>query len=1009
LRAVEPDETIGHVMLLPTTTELADIDLRDGSTADSSASLRTSAAASVEARPATGLRPRGDVAAQGRAAHHGAERRHYARPQPRLYERQTFLEEIASRLSEAWPYSNGAIVIEGPRWAGKTALLGAACRAAGEDHVKVLRARGNDLECESSWGVAKQLFSAEVLGSYGSIFGPLGQETVSGQLAGRYGDLDAVVAEMPATSLVLIAIDDAHLADEESAGWLHHLARHLPPRVRLMLTTGCPQRGAPLTAIDRARSEPSTRVMSLPPLGRDGTAALLGCCLKELATDDIIEGVQAASGGSPFLVVAIGRALSSRSPGRRSAAETVDELAPAEVGRAMLARLAALPAETSSLVALLEAVAVLDEDAELATCALLAGLDFSKAASVVDCLVDDGLLGAGVPLRFEHRVVEAVLLQEMGSARRSRMHLDAAHLFDQRGEPIEVVAKHLLLADQYGDPWVARRLDEAGRDALARGDTASALTFLSQALSKDPQAAGPRLLLDLAHASAEVDLGAATRHLRRAVELGADSGAAGATALAVARAVPDGGKAPAVLMMLEDTAARLGATDRDLQIELEVATAELSGSASRAIQAHTTVASVLGPLHPAVTPAERSGLALVAVVVSMSPRRGSAVQVAQLVNRALWPSELVSGDRTSVRLRARAIYSLAVAGSFGQAESLASLALEQAKALRDPMPAAEFSVSRAKALLLQGRLGEAEAQAWLSLRAMHGQPWRTRPLAWACLAEALSSQGRTSEALELLAESFDDLDLRAPSFEARQLLEQRGRLLLLSEKVDDALCDFELAERWAEQDGVDNPGATSWRSGMAAGVVAQGRPEEGLRFANDNLELASAFGAPWLVGAALVEAAAASPAAARVAHLREAVGVLESAGAPLVLANALIELGSELRRDGTRGPEAIDALSRGADLAFRCGAAGLVGRAATALRAAGARPRRLALSGLESLTPAERRVAAMASAGNTNAEIAAKLFLAEKTVEGHLASVYRKLGVRSRRQLGGLLEQQAPA
>ena len=311
--------------------------------------------------------------------------------------------------------------------------------------------------------------------------------------------------------------------------------------------------------------------------------------------------------------------------------------------------------------------------------------------------------------------------------------------------------------------------------------------------------------------------------------------------------------------------------------------------------------------------------------------------------------------------------------------------------------------------MLQGRLGEAEAQAGLGLRAMDGRPWKTRPLAWACLAEALSSQGRTSEAHDLLAENFDDLDLCSPSLEARQLLEQRGRVLLLSERADEALCDFELAQRWAEQDGVDNPGATSWRSGMAACLVAQGRPDEALRIANDNLELASAFGAPWLVGATLVDAAAASPVVARVAHLREAVGVLESAGAPLVLANALVELGSELRRDGARAPEAIDALSRGADLAFRCGAAGLVGRAATALRAAGARPRRLALTGLESLTPAERRVAAMASAGNTNAEIAAKLFLAEKTVEGHLASVYRKLGVRSRRQLGGLLEQQAPA
>ncbi|HXW81293.1 MAG TPA: hypothetical protein VEJ84_17460, partial [Acidimicrobiales bacterium] len=181
-------------MLSPTTTEVADIDLRDGSTADNSASLRTNVATSVEARPTPGLRPLGDVVTQSPAARRGAERRHYARPQPRLYERQTFVEEIASRISDTWPYLNGAIVIEGPRWAGKTALLGAACRAAGEDHVKVLRARGNDLESETPWGVVKQLFPAQVLGSFSSIFTSLGQETAPAQLAERYGDLEAVLA-----------------------------------------------------------------------------------------------------------------------------------------------------------------------------------------------------------------------------------------------------------------------------------------------------------------------------------------------------------------------------------------------------------------------------------------------------------------------------------------------------------------------------------------------------------------------------------------------------------------------------------------------------------------------------------------------------------------------------------------------------------------------------------------------------------------------------------------------
>jgi DNA-binding CsgD family transcriptional regulator len=51
------------------------------------------------------------------------------------------------------------------------------------------------------------------------------------------------------------------------------------------------------------------------------------------------------------------------------------------------------------------------------------------------------------------------------------------------------------------------------------------------------------------------------------------------------------------------------------------------------------------------------------------------------------------------------------------------------------------------------------------------------------------------------------------------------------------------------------------------------------------------------------------------------------------------------------------------------------------------------------LTPAEERVAALVAEGRTNKEVAAALFLTERTVEFHLTHVYRKLGVRSRAEL----------
>jgi DNA-binding CsgD family transcriptional regulator len=91
------------------------------------------------------------------------------------------------------------------------------------------------------------------------------------------------------------------------------------------------------------------------------------------------------------------------------------------------------------------------------------------------------------------------------------------------------------------------------------------------------------------------------------------------------------------------------------------------------------------------------------------------------------------------------------------------------------------------------------------------------------------------------------------------------------------------------------------------------------------------------------------------------------------------------------------------ELAHGCGATPLAERAHAELLATGARPRRLVLSGLESLTPSERRVAAMAANRMTNRDIAQALFVTPRTVEVHLSSVYRKLGIAARSQLPGAL------
>jgi DNA-binding CsgD family transcriptional regulator len=72
----------------------------------------------------------------------------------------------------------------------------------------------------------------------------------------------------------------------------------------------------------------------------------------------------------------------------------------------------------------------------------------------------------------------------------------------------------------------------------------------------------------------------------------------------------------------------------------------------------------------------------------------------------------------------------------------------------------------------------------------------------------------------------------------------------------------------------------------------------------------------------------------------------------------------------------------------------------------GAKLHRPESSGLESLTPSERRIVDLASGGASNPEIAQALFVTVKTVEMHLGNAYRKLGIDSRRQLAALLRPQ---
>jgi DNA-binding CsgD family transcriptional regulator len=165
-----------------------------------------------------------------------------------------------------------------------------------------------------------------------------------------------------------------------------------------------------------------------------------------------------------------------------------------------------------------------------------------------------------------------------------------------------------------------------------------------------------------------------------------------------------------------------------------------------------------------------------------------------------------------------------------------------------------------------------------------------------------------------------------------------------------------------------------------------------IELVEEELSLAEAVGIARHCGVALRARGLLRSGRSGLADLEDSVRRLETTGARLELARSLTAYGAMLRRQGRR-IDAREPLGRARDLALQCGADRLVAKAGEELRASGARPRRVALTGPAALTASELRIAQLAAAGRSNTEIAQTLFVSRKTVETHLTHVYAKLGL----------------
>lgn len=305
---------------------------------------------------------------------------------------------------------------------------------------------------------------------------------------------------------------------------------------------------------------------------------------------------------------------------------------------------------------------------------------------------------------------------------------------------------------------------------------------------------------------------------------------------------------------------------------------------------------------------------------------------------------------------------------------------------------------RAAAREGMGRLADAEADIELTVQmSARSSLTNAQDVAHALQARICCERGD----LERAHAHFARADHASDNFLARLACLNAGASLARARGTPAA--EIEMLRRLQALAGDDELFGT-WMLGCwpAALAIALGPCDEAREWAARALRGSRARGVSAEIGIALRATALVDGAQADIELLRTAVAELEGSDMALEHARTLVELGAALRRRGHRR-DARAPLTAGLDRAVRCGATALAQRAQTELRAAGARPRRLVVTGRDALTPSERRVAILAAEGRSNREIAQSLFVTTRTVETHLSHAYDKLEINARAQLARAL------
>jgi DNA-binding CsgD family transcriptional regulator len=763
---------------------------------------------------------------------------------------------------------------------------------------------------------------------------------------------------------LLIAIDDVQWLDDASTRALAFAVRLLSDANVALLVARRFDKGLQPGAIEEAIDAESVRRVHVGPLSVGATQRLLQTRLERTFLRPTLIRLHETSGGNPFYALEIARGLGT------DADPTQPLPVPPALDELLRARVSVLPADTRAALALAAAVGTPSES-------LLerAGVAPEALTPAVDAGVIERDRGE---IRFTHPLLASVVYD-------ASVHVRLADVID---EPL-ARARHLALSADSPNVEVARILDDAAQLATERGAAALAAELNEHALQLTPAAeVEERHRRALATARAHQAAGEWMRAQAIARKLLAES-APGLQRADVLVLLADLEIDEQAVPILEEALAEAPArTDLHLRIRIQLALSRrfTSGFAAAFDDARAAVAEA----------EERDDDALRVLALAAAAFLGRPTLAPEVQGYSVRAREIAIriGDQDLLKHAAAVLGHLLVdRGDYEEARTSLERDYDD-WCDRDERFTATLLWSRAWLELWTGNFERAAecAERAQEISAQYGVEAHPDPLPGAWIA---AYRGQFDLARELaergLALCEKQIHVAGPLFPG-----VLGVVAFWTGDLASSVAQFADAERLAFAIDWRNAHMRPWTADYVEALLELGRLDEAGRVLGVWEADAMALAQPRVLAQVMRCRGLIAAAEGRVddaASLFErAIEEHELVGDRFGRGRALLALGVVRRRRRLKAA-ARGALDEALTSFTELGAATWADRARGELGRIGGRTRE------QGLTAAERRVAALVAEGRTNREVAAALFLGERTVETHLSHVYAKLGIRSRAEL----------